>query len=90
MRNEEFGPIFDEEVYEAIINGEILAEYPEDIPYPSVLIYGKTKNQRPVHVVSYYNHEEKMAIVKLQLISRARNYGLIIKGGKNYEMYRLS
>ena len=42
MRNEEFGQIFEIEVYEAICNGEIIEEYMDDQPYPSVLIYGHT------------------------------------------------
>ncbi len=38
------------EVEEAIINGEIIEEYPDDKYSPSCLIYGKTKSGRNLHV----------------------------------------
>ena len=38
------------EVGEAIINGEIIEDYPDDKYSPSCLIYGKTKNGRDIHV----------------------------------------
>ncbi len=38
------------EVEEAIMNGEIIEEYPEDKYSPSCLIYGKTKKGRDLHV----------------------------------------
>ena len=42
MKNEEFGRVHVNEVLESILNGEIIQEYPEDSPYPSVLFYGQT------------------------------------------------
>ena len=63
MENEEFGQILDNEVYEAICNGEVIKEYLEDKPYPSVLIFGKTTANRPLHIVCVYNKDEKLAIV---------------------------
>lgn len=63
MRKEEFGRIVDGEVYEAVLTGEIIEEYPEDRPYPSVLIYGKTKADRPIHIVCSLDEEESLAIV---------------------------
>jgi len=38
------------EVVEAILNGEIIEEYPQDKYSPSCLIYGKTKADRDLHV----------------------------------------
>jgi len=38
------------EVEEAILNGEIIKEYPDDKYSPSCLIYGKTKSGRDLHV----------------------------------------
>ncbi len=38
------------EVTDAIITGEIIADYPNDEPYPSCLILGFV-NKRPLHVV---------------------------------------
>jgi hypothetical protein len=63
MRAEEFGPIGEQEVYEAIIAGEVIEGYPDDQPYPSVLILGYTESQRPLHVVCAYDSEDDMAIV---------------------------
>ena len=37
-------------VMEAILNGEIIEEYPQDKYSPSCLIYGKTKAGRDLHV----------------------------------------
>ena len=38
------------EVEEAIINGELIEEYPDDKYSPSCLIYGKTKSGKDLHV----------------------------------------
>lgn len=40
-----------EEIKEAIYNGEIIEEYPNDYPYPSCLILGITLKNRVLHVV---------------------------------------
>jgi len=63
MENEELGRIFEHEVYEAIFNGEVIEEYPEDKPYPSVLIFGKTMAGYPLHIVCAYNDEEDLTII---------------------------
>ena len=63
MENEEFGRILDHEVHEAICTGEVIEKYPEDQPYPSALILGSTKANRPLHIVVAYNKEEEMAII---------------------------
>ena len=42
MEGEESGEIMDKEVFEAISMGEIIENYPDDEPYPSCLIYGRT------------------------------------------------
>lgn len=63
MENEPFGRIVDYEVYEAICSGEVIEEYPEDKPYPGVLILGRTKVNRPLHIVCAYNKEENLTIV---------------------------
>lgn len=39
------------EIKEAIINGEIIKEYPNDKPFPSCLVLGYTKKNRVLHVV---------------------------------------
>ena len=63
MRAEEFGPISDQEVYEAICRGEVIESYPEDIPLPSVLILGRTGMNRPLHIVSAYGREDDKAVI---------------------------
>ena len=63
MKNEEFGQIFDCEVHEAVWNGEAIEEYPEDKPYPSILIFGRTMAERPLHIVCAYNKEEDLSII---------------------------
>jgi hypothetical protein len=40
--SEETGEIIDIEVFEAVSAGKIIEHYPEDEPYPSCLVYGKT------------------------------------------------
>ncbi len=39
-----------EEVEATIVNGLVIKEYPDDKPYPSVLVYNKKSND-PLHVV---------------------------------------
>jgi hypothetical protein len=63
MENEEFGRIYEHEVYEAICNGEIIEEYLESKPYPGFLIFGRTEANRPLHIVCAYNSEEDITII---------------------------
>ena len=39
------------EIKQAILSGEIIEEYPNDYPYPSCLILGRTNDNRVLHVV---------------------------------------
>jgi hypothetical protein len=63
MRLEEFGPIQEPQVFEAIQAGEVIESYPEDQPYPSVLILGRTLAGRALHVVCAYDEEDDLAVV---------------------------
>jgi hypothetical protein len=63
MLVEEFGPIRDEEVYEATLGCTIVEEYSDDRPYPSVLVLGRTGEGRPVHVVCAHVPEGDQLIV---------------------------
>ncbi len=63
MEDEESGEIKDEDVFDAISAGKIIENYPEDEPYPSCLIYGRTTNNRPLHAVCAYSENEKISIV---------------------------
>lgn len=51
MESESFGRIRIDEVLETLTGGEIIEEYPDDQPYPSCLILGRTRADRPLHVV---------------------------------------
>ena len=65
MENEEFGRIVEREVYEDTYNGEVIEEYPDDKPYPSALIFGKTTTDRPLHMVCAYAEVEVENFQKL-------------------------
>jgi len=45
------------DVESAISNGKIIREYPEDYPYPSCLILGKDRRNRPLHAVCGVSEE---------------------------------
>lgn len=63
MDVEESGEIRDEEVFEAVVRGKIIEAYPDDEPYPSCLIYGRTTNNRPLHVVCSLSDNDNIAII---------------------------
>jgi len=63
MEKEESGEIKETEVSEAAQKGKIIETYSEDEPYPSCLIYGRTKRDRPLHIVSAYAADSNMAII---------------------------
>lgn len=63
MENEELGVIDENEVLEAVLNGKIIQSYPDDNPYPSYLIYGKTLKDRPIHIVCAFSKEDDVAII---------------------------
>jgi hypothetical protein len=59
------------DIVNAILNGEIIEDYPEDFPYPSALVFGHSVANKILHVVagvgdgmlwiitSYYPNNEK-------------------------------
>ena len=63
MEHEPLGEILDSEVDEAVRAGEELFQYPEDTPHPSCLIFGRTRNRRPVHTVCGYDEVNDETIV---------------------------
>lgn len=63
MLTDEFGVITEQEVFEAILNGKIIDDYPDDEPYSSCLIYGRTKDNKPLHVVCAYSVDEDLTII---------------------------
>lgn len=63
MRDEPFGRIAEHEVYEALLDGEVIEDYPDDTPYASCLIFGRSRVGRPNHVVCAYAPEDDRAII---------------------------
>ena len=63
MQREELGEIVEKEVFETVLTGKIIEDYPADDPYPSCLIYGMTEAKRPLHVVCAHAEEAEVAIV---------------------------
>ncbi len=51
MEGEEQGIISVDDVLQALAAGEIIDEYPDDKPYPSCLVLGRTGSGQPLHVV---------------------------------------
>ena len=63
MLGEEYGRIAEHEVFEAVEEGEVIESYPDDEPYPSILVLGKTTQGRAVHIVCAYSKEDELAII---------------------------
>ena len=54
-----------QEVREAILNGEVIEEYPQDKYGPSCLIFGMTETNRPLHIQCSYPSRPFIKIVTL-------------------------
>ncbi len=52
-----------DEVKAVVENGEVIATYPDDRPYPSDLLLGLGLSKRPLHVVLAYNEEDRSGYV---------------------------
>ena len=50
------------EVFQTILNGEIIEEYLKDRPFPSCLVFA-LHDKRPIHVVCSYNSIDDIAII---------------------------
>jgi len=50
-------------MFQMLLIREIIEDYPDDKPYPSCLIYGKTFSGDPVHSVWAYNINNQWAIL---------------------------
>jgi hypothetical protein len=51
-----------EDIRSTIVNGTIIEEYPEDVPYPSFLVM-LWQGQRPVHLVAANNNADGETII---------------------------
>ena len=54
--------ISQEDIENALLNGEIIEEYENDYPYPSCLVYGVNLNNKVLHVVCGANETELWVI----------------------------
>ena len=52
-----------DEIYESVLAGEVIEDYPTDKPYPSCLIFGLTTAGRPVHSVWAYDEESLWSVL---------------------------
>jgi len=52
-----------QEILEAIENGQIIENYPEDKFGPSCLVYGRTDLERPLHIQCSYPTGPKIKII---------------------------
>ncbi|MBI3193006.1 MAG: DUF4258 domain-containing protein [Ignavibacteriae bacterium] len=55
--------IYEQEICEAIENGIIIEDYPEDKYGPSCLIFGLTKQERPLHIQCSYPIRDLIKII---------------------------
>ena len=63
-----------EEVRMALVAGEVIADYPEDVPYPSVLILGVVAG-RPLHVVASRDDSTGHCYVITAYVADAAQWG---------------
>jgi len=52
-----------EEIYFSVLHGELIEDYPDDKPYPSCLIFGRTTAGLAVHSVWAYNPSSRWAVL---------------------------
>jgi hypothetical protein len=51
------------EVKAALKNGKVIADYPDDKPYPSCLLLYFTANEEPIHVVCAFTLQAECIVV---------------------------
>ena len=52
-----------DEIYFSVLHGEVIEEYQDDSPYPSVLVFGQTFGGDSVHSVWAYNEKKSWAVL---------------------------
>ena len=52
-----------DEIYFSALHGEVIEEYQDDSPYPSILIFGQTFGGDPLHNVWAYNEKNQWAVL---------------------------
>ena len=63
METEPFGAIRVDGVLQTLQAGEIIERYPQDKPYPSCLVFGRTAEGRPLHIVCAPVPDERKLII---------------------------
>jgi len=54
-----------QEVHEAMADGEVIENYPDDKYGPSCLVFGRTKSGRPIHLQCSHPSRDKLKIITL-------------------------
>ena len=52
-----------DEIYFSALHGEVIEEYQDDSPYPSILVFGQTFGGDPIHSVWAYNEMKRWAVL---------------------------
>ncbi len=52
-----------EDIDQIYNNVEVIEEYPDDFPFPSCLVLGFNKSNKPIHMVFSVNQVEKTIII---------------------------
>ena len=52
-----------DDIISCIQNGEIVEQYPDDIPFPSCLILGNNTNKKPLHVICAINQDSYCCMI---------------------------
>ena len=55
--------LFLKDIFNSVMKGEIIEDYPNDRPYPSCLIFGTARPKEPIHSVWAYNSDSKFAVL---------------------------
>jgi len=51
------------DILTSVDRGRIIEDYPEDLPFPSFLIFGKNDKGEPIHTVWGHDRERQLAIL---------------------------
>ena len=51
------------DIYTAVLDGEVIEDYPTDKPYPSCLVLGRTAGGDPINSVWAYNNQTEWAVL---------------------------
>ena len=52
-----------DEIFNSVLHGRVIKDYPDDKPYPSCLVYGNTFSGEPLHSVWAYDSETGWAVM---------------------------